>query len=945
MAASLVILSSSPPRPGIEPVSASSSPGLPSPSQLMRQARLVGSPRPSLLPPSAIAEFKSAAELLRDEGTQPGCRRRPKAMEMTAQAVANGEPVGKGRKATNKGAGPKKVEKQGRIKPMKITKAVRGIATDTLDGKPHISKNGLTALSTPPGTKSGAPGESNNDGHDLLLDPVVRRRVSWTPPKNTIPTVDLSMTPGDRSEEPTAVEHPQRCFRDLLDNFVNERGRPSTGVTAVPVRIPVSTRKRQRTEFMDPISVLGPINGNESTDNIVHDETALVEITAREATSMLTGKTGEEQAYTMEVIKKKTTARKPPIDKTQKERAPRKKPKTITEQATRPYNMHPASPAPILKFLAQQTTKTDSSKGVGVAAGQATPPKRPRKAKPVQASNGTPKASRRKKPKESGPPQTLLSPRSAFKKMDEQVVWFGTSSQLVREGSPSHVSQPANPPDQVISQLGSAETTGLTGGVPRKHIIPYASTAGGLWSAASGELDGSLIEVDVIDLATTPRTHNFPRETNKVPVSVIPGQKPQTANIPLGLGDAGCVGVASGLRPSFACSDSSTSVDEPTRVNLLKSKPSQALSKQSEKSSSTTAADTPPLLGQSYQVKPTNVRPPKPDLAGYTTAQLNSAIVSYGFKPIKSRNRMIALLEKCWEVKNRVALQTVEPSGITPVSGVVGDRGSVPVGGRGLVTGGFSAPTKAIQTAPVVRDATVPKKPRGRPKKPSPASASTGGSLEEGPPKSPECGPTGGLLTATGNVASEDVDIATLGVVSPKRPRGRPRKSVTLEASAPPREQVVGQGVDATSATKVAIQGVSPNRRSGLGANGLSREAIPSVPGTSRTTDLSLAMSMELTPALSDEAKQQRTFDRISRAISSQPPPENACLMPNFHQKILMYDPIVLEDLTAWLNTKGLAGIGVDAEVGVKEVRAWCERNSICCLWKGGLWGRSRSRH
>jgi Slx4 endonuclease len=198
---------------------------------------------------------------------------------------------------------------------------------------------------------------------------------------------------------------------------------------------------------------------------------------------------------------------------------------------------------------------------------------------------------------------------------------------------------------------------------------------------------------------------------------------------------------------------------------------------------------------------------------------------------------------------------------------------------------------------------------------------------------------------AAENIAPKGTDPGALGVVSPRRPSGRPRKRVIQRASASLPEQVADQGVDAALVAEIAVQRISLKGRSGLRADGMSREAILSMPGTPSIAALSLMTSAEPTPTLSDEAKQQLMFDRISRAISSQPAPENAQSMPNFHQKILMYDPIVLEDLAAWLNTKGLADIGVDMEVGAAEVRAWCEQNSVCCLWKEGLWGGARSRH
>jgi len=55
---------------------------------------------------------------------------------------------------------------------------------------------------------------------------------------------------------------------------------------------------------------------------------------------------------------------------------------------------------------------------------------------------------------------------------------------------------------------------------------------------------------------------------------------------------------------------------------------------------------------------------------------------------------------------------------------------------------------------------------------------------------------------------------------------------------------------------------------------------------------------------------------------------------------ILLYDPIVLEDLAAWLNTKGLGRVGVDEEVGAEVVKEWCEGRSVCCLWRQGRNGK-----
>ncbi|KAI9781307.1 MAG: 5'-flap endonuclease [Geoglossum umbratile] len=967
MATSLVILSSSPVQPRLDPGSPPSSPGLPSPSALFRQARPMERPQPSLLPRNAIAEFRSAADLLRDDATQRGRRREPKAVGMAARETPDGGPVGEGKKArkkaTKKGAGPKKAENQGRIKPMKVTKVVRDTAAGKLGGKRRAGKKDLTALepSTSPSTRGEVPGEAANDDQDLLLDAAVRRRVNWTPPKNNIPTIDLSTTSltspvniEGRLEEPAVGEHPRKFFKDLLGSFVNERAVHSN-VTTVQIRLPAGTRKRQRTELVDPLSAAVPTDRNESANDVTY-ETAPVEVTTEETVTARVGEIGKERACTRGSDKKATT-RKPPIDKTPKKKAPRKKPKTITEQAIRPYGVQPALPSHDLQGLAQKTNETRSDEGVEITAAQAIlPPKR--KAKPAHTNNGTPKAkpaSRRKKAIESSPPRTLLSPLSAFKKMDEQVVLFGTSSQLVREDSPPLVLPPPSPSDRVISQLETGKRTGLTGGLLRKRTIPYASN-GGLWSAASREFGGSLMEIDVIDLATTPKVPSILKET-KTLVSVVPGQNPPIAAIPLGRRGVGWSHIDSGHvspvgpepvskpRPDSVCSSGSTSLHDIGQLNLLKPSLTQALPTQAKRANPAAAANpTPLLLSQPGQEGPANVRPQKPDFVGYSTAQLSSALVSYGFKPIKNRNQMITLLEKCWEGKNRVSLKPLESGVVNPISRPVGNCDSGSVGSGELVAEELCASVKAAQTAPIVRDLGVLKKPRGRPKKPSPASTNASESLGKDQSKTSEHRPMGDSLTAMENTASKGVDPSTPSAVSPKRPRGRPRGCEPTETSTSFSERVVGQGTGETLVTEIATQQISSNGRSGLGAGSLDMAVLPPAPGTPSTADSPL-ISAEPTPALSDEARQQRRFDYISRAITSQPPPENACSAPSFHQKILMYDPVVLEDLAAWLNTKGLADIGVDTEVGAAEVRAWCEQNSICCLWKGGLWGGTRSRY
>ncbi|TGZ83592.1 hypothetical protein EX30DRAFT_361644 [Ascodesmis nigricans] len=93
-------------------------------------------------------------------------------------------------------------------------------------------------------------------------------------------------------------------------------------------------------------------------------------------------------------------------------------------------------------------------------------------------------------------------------------------------------------------------------------------------------------------------------------------------------------------------------------------------------------------------------------------------------------------------------------------------------------------------------------------------------------------------------------------------------------------------------------------------------------------------------------AKKSIPFDTtfITKAIRM------AADMPNagssFYHHILMYDPIILEDLTEWLNKEGLVAAGAEAgaELKVQDVKEWCDENSVCALPRETQRGLERTR-
>jgi hypothetical protein len=109
--------------------------------------------------------------------------------------------------------------------------------------------------------------------------------------------------------------------------------------------------------------------------------------------------------------------------------------------------------------------------------------------------------------------------------------------------------------------------------------------------------------------------------------------------------------------------------------------------------------------------------------------------------------------------------------------------------------------------------------------------------------------------------------------------------------------------------------------------------------------DMSLTTNDSTEPPLTATPTDQEValFEHITNAVRSAPrttdPQE-----PSWHEKILLYDPVVLEDLATWLNTGELSRVGYDGEVNPNDVKKWCESKSICCLWRVTHRGNERKR-
>lgn len=475
---------------------------------------------------------------------------------------------------------------------------------------------------------------------------------------------------------------------------------------------------------------------------------------------------------------------------------------------------------------------------------------KPRRRKP--RTNATDKLCSTDSKKKTQLVPILHSPETAIKRTEDQDLIFGTSSQLARDESPI-LMRDIQQAIKASESMGNRSTLTLDGdvpiadplGTPKTTCMAPFMASKNLWSVAARGLDGALLNAEVIDLVNTPKPLN-----------------------------ASSVASKSGFLAMTASSKSSLSKTDPGIDRNPSTRPEAEINSvhiaTPETCDSTTQRHFPRSIAEASLRQRRKSRSPikihklpnnsdakvheslsnqMPNYQGFTTADLGKEVASYGFKAIKRRTEMIALLERCWESQRRIALQSL-PS-----------QANIP-----------QFPEKAANpdTGKTVR----PSKKKGKPPK------------SNAPPNADEA-------TAVHDCPA-------------KKRRGRPLKITPTASNQPP-----PQTPSPTPSLKPpALHPPSPIFQS------LPPSGSPASP----------------TPTL---------FSQITRAISTFPPTHSA-QNPTFHERILLYEPIVLEDLTCWLNTVGLSHVGVDEEVPPKVVKEWCERGGVCCFWREYGWRAKR---
>lgn len=712
----------------------------------------------------------------------------------------------------------------------------------------------------------------------LSLDLAPSRRADWTPPAKPISThIDLGSDASAFQDATisTQAEDNNQVFKNLLETYGCDMPQP------------------------EPVVV-------SEEDSSFLKKRKLIEM-------VTTGEGGESPPVSPEKSRAKPKAAK-------------KKARTITELATAAYQT-PAAPEATdpaqtqLSFTRTEITQdTEGTSKNGKGKAKAKPARKPKKT--------TAKSKKKAEP-------VLLSPGTALKQSAAQDFVFGTSSQLVREQSPALLRD-----IQIAMRNSNVELADIDEVDPfldSTDMEPVAKKSS-LWRAGARDDDGGLLDIELVDLVDKP-SQLPPIDNGGDPFGYSkPDDLPILPQQGQGVEDANAsFETLSDLLPApkrkapdidenseFSLSDISVSTD----VRKPDPPPTAVHSREEEQSME---------AGSTASSIPTTTEPHRPKFELYTDTQLARQIKGYGFKAVKRRSAMIALLDQCWSSKHgvpEVAARTIttssavsQPRKDVPSATATADKGSPKARGRPRKTP--SSPVVIQEPPPSAQPIESPKRPRGRPKKVGKAGASS----------------------------DED---ATAPSTSPKKGRGRSKETgeaVPVKATRKAKPKAAAKTTrKATPAPSTPVKKKSakfqdvleiPDSASDNGSVGSVFSSSPE-PTFSPPPGVDLSVSMEedtsLLPAGSPSAQQSSVFERITEAVTTAPrstDPQN----PSWHEKILMYDPIILEDLASWLNSGQLSRAGHDGEVSPGEVKKWCESQSICCLWRLNMRGASRKRY
>ncbi|TQB68722.1 5'-flap endonuclease [Monascus purpureus] len=472
----------------------------------------------------------------------------------------------------------------------------------------------------------------------------------------------------------------------------------------------------------------------------------------------------------------------------------------------------------------------------------------------------------------------ILSPEAAAKSLQEQDLLFGTCSQLEKDDSPTTLREIQMAIDASESCVSTNQLSSTRAAEQTRSSFPTTTRFAGsrnLWYVAARDSDGALVHNEVVDLVSSPEPSGYS------PIAC----------------DSGCPGIEVARQDAFVEIDDGP--DSPYEVSNDK-EPSASQGAHAATRKEPAAVAGPVVSGGRKKETSCGIEdsaPPMPQYSGFTDAELSKAIASYGFKPVKSRKKMLDLLYRCWESKYRKDMKSISD----PIEG--------PMKNQLGISGVPQSDSHSAEQKEAAQKSTI-RAPRSNADEISEPKASSN-PVTKKKPTSVSKGPKGRTRGPTPTSISQSTTTGRKGA-SKKNSELPPASSTSfqdIEEIEDSEDEVI------PSPSRVQNRYNATNNKT-VGNNCLPTSTTPHSPNRKGPKRGPQSISSSLFAAdhlddLPDLAVQ------ITSAVHAQPLLPVASKRPTWHEKILMYDPIILEDFAAWLNTEGLGRIKEDREVDI----------------------------
>lgn len=529
----------------------------------------------------------------------------------------------------------------------------------------------------------------------------------------------------------------------------------------------------------------------------------------------------------------------------------------------------------------------------------------------------------------------LKSPSTVKSTLNAQELIFATGSQLIRDESPTLLrdtveAMKQSELDPWSSPIRSQQTakTAEYSVTPKKRGTARFHGRRSLWSVANRDEHEALLHMDssydqpVIMasfiggevLRQAESIHGLAEDLQADSTHLLKSASPESR---LALDDNFASPVRAGSNlPKVLRRSYTTSATSPS------SKRMKHISAPVEQKANNTSTTTGSILSRSPSKKKI---PPKPNYAAWSDENLKASVKAHGFNRLRARKSMIDKLDECW-----AAQYGIDPSIVKAATKKALKETKSNIAGKVLADVHHAAPRPA------------PKVKQRRERSTKVTETSTSEALT--PASDDEivdisdiditCPSAFDLLSNIRVDDDEDENDLAHVVPSTAPIQGTGVAAVSISSArgnssrflTPP--PTIPQPQESSPAFEVTKSKIKSSKKT---------HEIVELPDSPPPTanDTCLPNSQTDTPLASRilEAITQAPIDNGSR---------NHYKSPTWHEKTLIYDPIVIEDLTIWLNTKGFNAINEDREIEADEVKEWCHAHGICCLWQGGWRGNKK---